>query len=97
MIIEEMVERGDNWESIVKVCLADKVYPWDDVDFKKKHGDTPWYAVEFDSGYGGVEGIAFMLWTGSYVYFPIMYDGAEWVESVPRNPTDDVKLGHFGG
>jgi hypothetical protein len=50
----------------------------------------------FDSGYGGTEGIPFTLWTTNRVYFPICYDGAEWVESVSRNP-DGNPTRHFGG
>ena len=41
---------------------------------------------EFDNGYGGTEGKPFTLWTKEFVYFPICYDGAEWVGSVSRNP-----------
>lgn len=52
--------------------------------------------VEFDDGYGGTEGPAFTLWTKDNVYFPVCYDGAEWVCSVPRNPCD-VASTHVGG
>jgi hypothetical protein len=41
---------------------------------------------EFDNEYGGTEGNPFTLWTKEFVYFPICYDGAEWVGSVSRNP-----------
>lgn len=52
--------------------------------------------VEFNSGYGGSEGAPFTLWTTNRVYFPVVYDGAEWVESVSRNP-DGKPTYHFGG
>lgn len=51
---------------------------------------------EFDSGYGGTEGDAFTAWSEKYVYFPICYDGAEWVGKAPRNPCDEA-TGHMGG
>ena len=51
---------------------------------------------QFDCGYGGTEGEPFTVWTTNRVYFPICYDGAEWVESVSRNP-DGKSTHHFGG
>ena len=50
----------------------------------------------FDAGYGGSEGKPFTLWTTHRVYFPVVYDGAEWVGSVSRNP-DGKPTYHFGG
>jgi hypothetical protein len=52
--------------------------------------------AEFDCGYGDSEGKPFTLWTTNRVYFPVVYDGAEWVESVSRNP-DGKPTYHFGG
>lgn len=51
---------------------------------------------DFDDGYGGSCGHPFTLWTVHRVYFPVVYDGAEWVGSVPRNPCDE-KTRHVGG
>jgi hypothetical protein len=51
---------------------------------------------DFDTGYGGSEGEPFTAWGEKYVYFPIVYDGAEWVGSAPRNPCDE-KTSHLGG
>ena len=42
--------------------------------------------VEFYGGYGATKGPSFTIWTEQRVYFPACYDGAEWIESVPRNP-----------
>ena len=52
--------------------------------------------VEFDNGYGGEEGKPFTLWTNNRVYFPVVYDGSEWVGSVSRNP-DGKPTYHLGG
>lgn len=51
---------------------------------------------EFDSGYGGTEGKPFTAWSGKSVYFPVQYDGAEWVGSVSRHP-DSEPTNHIGG
>jgi hypothetical protein len=52
--------------------------------------------VYFDHGYGCPYGEPFTLWTEKRVYFPVQYDGSEWVESVPRYPCDE-KTTHVGG
>lgn len=68
-------------------------------------GVTEWEAVApneealdvaFDSGFGGSEGPAFLVWTTTHVYFPVVYDGSEWVSSAPRNPTNEGQA-HVGG
>lgn len=51
---------------------------------------------EFNEGYGMHEGEAFTAWGEKYVYFPIVYDGAEWVGKAPRNPSDEATE-HMGG
>lgn len=51
---------------------------------------------EFDSGWGLAEGKPFTAWTERRVYFPSVYDGAEAVESVPRDPCDEITC-HIGG
>ena len=52
--------------------------------------------VEFNDGYGGAEGMPFTIWTKKNVFFPAVYDGAEWVACVSRNP-DGVPTEHIGG
>jgi len=52
--------------------------------------------TRFDSGFGGSEGCAFTVWTKNRVYFPVVYDGAEWIGSVPRNPNGEA-TDHQGG
>lgn len=41
---------------------------------------------EFHCGYGSPEGEPFTIWTKNRIYFPIQYDGLEWVSSVARHP-----------
>lgn len=52
--------------------------------------------AEFDCSFGSAEGEPFTLWTHRRVYFPVVYDGSEWVGSVPRNPCDEASK-HVGG
>jgi hypothetical protein len=51
---------------------------------------------QFDNGFGSTQGIPFTAWSENYVFFPVIYDGAEWVDYVPRNPCD-FKKDHVGG
>lgn len=52
--------------------------------------------VRFYAGYGGAYGPAILVWTEERVYFPVQYDGAEWLGSAPRNPTNEGQ-DHEGG
>lgn len=49
----------------------------------------------FNNGYGGHEGAAFTAWGAKWVYFPLVYDGSEWVGHAPRNPCD-ISMNHQG-
>lgn len=51
---------------------------------------------KFDCGFGGSKGEPFTAWGKKYVYFPVVYDGAEWVSYAPRNPCKEVTP-HVGG
>ena len=51
---------------------------------------------EFDDGYGISCGEPFTAWSETRVFFPVVYDGAEWVSSAPRNPCDEP-TDHCGG
>lgn len=51
---------------------------------------------EFYPGYGAANGPGVLAWTEGWVYFPVEYDGAEWMDSAPRNPQADGQC-HVGG
>jgi hypothetical protein len=51
---------------------------------------------EFDDSYGSSEGAAFTAWGENWVYFPIVYDGSEWIGHAPRNPCE-ISMKHQGG
>ncbi len=52
--------------------------------------------VAFDAGFGLPDGPAVLIWTERRVYFPLKYDGAEWLESAPRHPQPEGQK-HVGG
>jgi hypothetical protein len=70
-----------------------EIWPGDVIETTLTNADLD---KEFDSGFGGTEGCPFTLWTAKRVYFPVQYDGAEWVDSVSRNP-DGIATEHIGG
>ena len=51
---------------------------------------------EFYAGFGGSEGEPFTAWGKDWVFFPVVYDGSEWVGSAPRNPCA-IATRHQGG
>ena len=83
----------DCWYDILKSIMES-----DGEDFNKRVctlSETE-LRVVFDSGFGGTEGKPFTAWGEKWVYFPIVYDGAEWVGHAPRNPCD-ISMEHQGG
>jgi len=51
---------------------------------------------EFYSGLGRIKGKPFTAWGEKYVYFPVVYDGVEFVGRAPRNPCGEP-TDHVGG
>ena len=82
------------WRKMISEALAKNGEAWGDVvDIAIADGELD---REFNDGYGTSEGAPFTLWTSKNVYFPIVYDGAEWVGHAPRNPCD-ITMEHQGG
>lgn len=81
------------WREMISGEMEERGETWADVESMvgSEHFDTP-----FDDGYGGTEGEPFTVWTLKRVYFPVCYDGAEWVASVSRHP-DGIATAHVGG
>jgi hypothetical protein len=83
-----------SWKDLVENEFREQGESWTDVEsntMTKEELNTP-----FDNWYGAVEGCAFTIWTTDRVYFPVCYDGAEWVSSVSRHP-DGKPTNHVGG
>jgi len=73
------------WRKELAGAMGDHKESWGDIVGQTKFNPDR----EFDPGYGSAEGEAFTIWTDKRVYFPLEYDGSEWVSSVPRNPCDE--------
>jgi hypothetical protein len=54
------------------------------------------FCKPFDAGFSYYERCHFTAWGESYVYFPMTFEGAEWIGSVPRNP-ELCATNHFSG
>ena len=89
-IENEMKENDESVSEIVCCQMGDQQIAGDP-------GKWVWWDKKFNCGFGGVEGVPFILYTSNYIYFPVCYDGSEWVESVPRHPDDSWTPRHFGG
>ena len=83
-----------NYRQDLTKKLAENGETWADVE---SHTLTETQLYEFfDHGYGCANGAAFTLWTKNNVYFPAVYDGAEWIAFVPRHP-NGCATEHVGG
>lgn len=82
------------WDKLIAAAMSEAGETWDDVEATTL--TLQQLAAEFDDGYGIAEGCPFTIWTKSRVYFPAVYDGAEWVACVSRNP-DGNPTNHIGG
>ena len=82
-LAEQFQKLGDSWENVEHA-----IPPLDD-----------WvYKAIFESGFKAFEqGKPFIIWTESYIYFPMGYDSCEWVDYVPRHPKLDYIPHHKGG
>ena len=96
--IKEMRQRGvwvdGDWKSLITEAMTVHDDSWDNVVSCTLTEEE--LSESFDEGYGGAEGKPFTVWTKTRVYFPAVYDGLEWVESVSRNP-DGNPTQHVGG
>lgn len=83
-----------NWKAQLSLALKERGESWADIEANTMSEAE--MAKKFDAGFGGTNGCPFTVWTKNTVYFPIRYDGAEWVGSVSRNP-DGEPTAHQGG
>lgn len=86
----------------------DKYFSWKELITESMiGGNDSWNNVEsctmtseemnkkFYTGFGRIEGTLFTVWTAKYIYFPVVYNGAEWVGRISRNPNGE-SCWHFG-
>lgn len=80
---------------MITQALENNKETWNDVESMAPEKGK-WLDYLFNDDYGYEEGVPFTLWTKNKVYFPVCYDGNEWVGSVSRNP-DNKPTKHMGG
>jgi len=83
-----------SWRKCLSEALQNSGETWGDVEANTMTDAE--MDKEFNDGYGGVSGCSFTVWTKKNVYFPLSYDGSEWVGSVSRHP-DGKPTPHQGG
>lgn len=84
----------NTWETLITDEMDMQNETWDHVESCTLTQDE--LRAEFDDDYGAANGKPFTLWTHNRVYFPVVYDGSEWVASVPRHPNGQP-TSHVGG
>lgn len=84
----------ETWRKMIDEKLKSNKETWDSVESNTLTEEE--MDIKFETGYGGSEGVPFTVWTKDHVYFPGVYDGAEWVDFVSRNP-DGKPTPHIGG
>ena len=91
-----LAKEGATLDTIIAGTCEREVNPWFPECAIVRRADWP-SAEFFDEmgrqfcpGFGAEEGCWFTVWTKDRVYFPTSYDGAEWVESVPRDPCGEA-------
>jgi hypothetical protein len=82
------------WRELITIEMRERGELFEDI--KSSTLTDEQLDTKFDNGYGGSQGCAFTVWTKNHVYFPAVYDGAEWVACVPRRPNGKA-TSHVGG
>ncbi len=82
-----------NWKALIESAMREASDPGPIISCTLTEAEAN---VVFYDGFGTSEGKPFTAWTESRVYFPVVYDGSEWVSSVPRNPCNEASE-HKGG
>jgi hypothetical protein len=82
------------WRELITIEMRERGELFEDIESSTLTDEQ--LDTKFDNGYGGSQGCAFTVWTKNHVYFPAVYDGAEWVACVPRHPNGKA-TSHVGG
>lgn len=61
-----------------EVYLEGVLMTWDEA--------RPYLDYEYDNGYGGQDCHSVHIWTPARIIYVQEYDGATWLNSIPRNP-----------
>ena len=83
-------------ETLLPKRIALPVFASDALSSVAYAPDEATFDESFDAGHGSTSGKPVLAWTADRVYFPVVYDGAEWMGSAPRNPVPEGQT-HEGG
>lgn len=86
--------RMTNWKKLLESAMEERGE--DLADLEANTLTEVDMTKEFNSDFGAVGGAPFTAWSAKTVYFPVGFDGAEWVGSVSRHP-DGEPTEHQGG
>lgn len=94
---KQLTDAGLDWDKLQSIQISREA-PYLDEDYPRENmTDDELLDLPFHSGYGSPEGPSVLAYTEDEVYFSVQYDGAEWIDSVPRNPDPDYTPVHYGG
>ena len=102
----EDIEAAAGEEQILQICIeSTREYHgdgWHGVPQEKTGVLLSWEEARhlldypYDKGYGAEDCHAIYAWTETMLLLVGLYDGATWVQAVPRDPTDQHKVKMVG-
>lgn len=95
LVESELDEQDESVEDIEAIQIGPSLLS--DQEVERVDGLEELEQFEGYTGYGSQSLPAIYLWTKSRVYLKGTYDGAEWVTSVPRHPSDEAPDSVGGG
>lgn len=96
VIINKLEELGLSEEDIEEIHLGNKGWNRSLVEAQEVESLEP-LDYEADLGYGGENAHSFYIYTEDWILLKGTYDGAEWVEAIPRNPNEEIVPESIGG
>jgi len=87
-LVREMAKNDEIFDDFVMLNVN---------SYKNWKGELIDINTPVDTGYGSPNLPEFIGWTEDYIYFPVVYDGLEYIGSVPRNPVKGFYKEHLGG
>jgi len=95
-ILNKLEELGLSEEDIEKIHLGSRGWNRPPVEAQEVESLD---ALDYDTdlSYGGENAHSFYIYTKDWILLKGTYDGAEWVEAIPRNPNKEEVPKSIGG
>jgi len=89
-LLKAVKARGDSVDGLI--CFYQEPHGYDEPGPSIRCSFNELPERKFDDGYGGTNGEPCIAFSDRYVYINVQYDGAEWMEAIPRHPdfVDDI-------